>query len=112
MNWGQWIDRNLPALKAGKKLGAPEWLGPPADAGFRRVTSAAYEGQVADWALPQCDGSRIHVHEYANATRIVHRDQYDPDRNLANTLRHLVFDTPLGVAALAAGAVWVLSQEG
>jgi hypothetical protein len=111
MNWNDWIHSNWEALARGAKLEAPPWLGPPAEAGFRLTIAAAYEGQTADWALGMIDRSRIHVHEYGDGRRIVHRDAHDPDRGLAGMVAHLAFDTPFVVAALAVGAVWWMSQQ-
>lgn len=111
MNWNDWIHSNWNALAGGGKVEAPPWLGPPSEAGFRLTSSAAYEGQTADWALGMSDRSRIHVHEYADGRRIVHRDVHDPDRGLADMAAHLALDTPFVAAALAVGAVWWMSQQ-
>ena len=111
MNWNDWLYWNREALGRGAKIAAPDWLGPPSTGGFRLVTSAAYEGQARDWALSLRDGSRIHVHEYSDGRYVVHRDAHDPDRGLADMVAHLAFDTPLGLIALATGAVWMMSQQ-
>jgi hypothetical protein len=111
MNWSDWLYWNREALAGGAKLVAPYWLGSPSTAGFRLVTSAAYEGQTRNWALSQRDGSRIHVHEYSDGRCVAHRDTHDPDRGLADMVAHLAFDTPLGLIALATSAVWLMSQQ-
>ena len=111
MNWTAWIHSNWTALAGGAKVDAPAWLGPPSEAGFRLTRAAAYEGQSADWSLGLSDRSRIHLHEYANGRRVVHRDAHDPDRGLADMAAHLVFDTPFVAAAAVVGAVWLMSQQ-
>lgn len=113
MDWNGWIYSNKEPLVAGAKIAAPQWLGSPSLGGLRPITSAAYEGQVRDWGLSLHDGSRIHVHEYPDGRYVAHRDSHDPDRGVGNMVAHLVFDTPLGLIALATSAVWLLShQEG
>lgn len=112
MNWNDWVFSNWGALRKGAKIEAPWWLGSPSAAGFRAIKSAAYEGQTADWALAINDRSRIHVHEYADGRRVVHRDAHDPDRGLTDMVAHLAFDTPAGVIALALGVVWMISPQG
>jgi hypothetical protein len=111
MNWDAWIYSNWKSLAGGAKIHAPIWLGPPSEAGFRPTTSAAHEGQSADWSLGLTDRSRIHVHEYADGRRLVHRDAHDPDRGLADMAAHLALDTPFVAAAVVVGAVWWMSQQ-
>jgi len=111
MNWNDWLYSNNEALARGAKIVAPDWLGSPSAGGFRLVTSAAYEGQTRDWALSLRDGSRIHVHEHPDGRFVAHRDKHDPDRGLTDMVAHLAFDTPLGLIALATGAVLLMSQQ-
>lgn len=96
MNWVQWIAANWPALKHGRKLVAPAWLPPARAAGFRPISVATPEGQCADWALPYDDGSRVHVHEFPDGSRNVHRDQYNPDAGLGHMALHLLTETDVG----------------
>lgn len=112
MYWSNWLYLNREALANGVKIEAPTWLGSLGTAGFRPISSASYDGQAVDWALSLDDRSRIHVHEYADGRCVVHRDRHDPDRGFADMAAHLAFETPFGVAALAVGTVWLMSQEG
>lgn len=75
---------------------APGWLPPPAVAGFARIEVASPEGQVADWGLSFDDGSRVHIHEYADGRRVVHRDQHDPANGFWSTVSHLLSETWVG----------------
>jgi len=97
--WYSWIAANWAALTEGQKLFAPSGLGHPSARGFRRLDAALPMGQVADWTLPCSDGSRIHVHEFADGHLQVHRDVHDPDRGGFHLVQHLLFETPLGFLA-------------
>lgn len=92
--WLRWITENWSALIAGWKLEAPSWLLPMPESGFSAQPFASPDGQVADWTLSMRDESRIHVHEFADGRRIVHRDKHDPDQGILNMLAHLAFETP------------------
>ena len=105
--WLNWIQVNRPALLSGLRLDVPGWFPDPTYSGLRPVPIALPVGQTRDWSLPLSDGSRIHVHKYADGRRIAHRDRYDPDVGLGNAVLHLMFETPLGLAAL----VFVVSRK-
>lgn len=94
-SWSSWIDSAWPKLTAGAKLEVPRHLPHPKHAGFSPESIATPEGQCADWVLSYNDESRVHVHEYCDGRRVVHRDQYDPNQGLGNLLAHLVFETAL-----------------
>lgn len=102
MSWIDWIRQKWSQLEEGDKLRAPVSLGHPKHEGFERLSLAMPRGQRADWALPYSDGSRIHVREFDDGRFIVHRDKYDPQRRLDYTFAHLMYETPAGLAAIAA----------
>src|SRR5262245_47815138 len=93
--WSSWIDLAWPKLREGTKLEAASYLPHPKTAGFSPESIATPHGQCADWVLSFNDGSRIHVHEYSDGRRLVHRDRYDPNQGLGNLIAHLTFETPL-----------------
>src|SRR3982751_2578463 len=94
-SWVNWIAMNWPGLIAGSKLVAPAWLGAPADAGFQPIQITLLQGQAKDWGLSMSDGSRIHVHEFADGRRTAHRDKFDPARGVGSMVAHLMQETPL-----------------
>lgn len=96
MNWLDWIAVNWTASQQGRKLVAPPWLPHATTAGFQPVRIATPEGQCADWKRSYTDGSRVHVHEFFNGSRTVHRDQYDPDASVGHMLAHLLIETAVG----------------
>lgn len=96
MNWLDWIALNWLALQQGRKLPAPAWLPHPATAGFQPISIATPEGQCADWRRSYTDGSRVHVHEFSDGSRIVHRDLYDPDAGFGHMILHLLTETAVG----------------
>ncbi len=49
------------------------------------------------------DGSRVHVHEFPDGRRFVHRDRHDPDQGFGHMLAHLFTETWVGPAAVVAG---------
>src|SRR5215831_8501760 len=91
--WLPWIQENWALLSAGYKVEAPLWLTPMPQSGFAQQALATPAGQAADWTLSMTDESRVHVHEFADGRRVVHRDEHDPDQGLLNMLAHLTFDT-------------------
>lgn len=106
--WIEWIQENWSALVSGVKIVAPSWFVAPLAAGFERCSFASPEGQVADWVLPFTDGSRVHVHEFADGVRVVHRDKYDPHRSLDSLVAHIFKETPWGKVGLAIGVFALL----
>jgi hypothetical protein len=102
MNWESWIRFRWNELVVGAKLQAPRSLGSPQYAGFRPTRLAAPEGQASDWALAMSDGSRVHVHVYADGRQVAHRDKFDPDRGVGPMLAHLALDTPYVLIVLMA----------
>jgi len=97
MAWIAWINGNWVNLAPGVKLSAPRWLPSPAVSGFRPLPLASPEGQVSDWGLSFADGSRIHVHQFADGRYVVHRDRYDPDQGLGRMVAHLFGETLWGL---------------
>ena len=110
MEWVAWIGENWLALEKGSKIEAPWWLVPLAQAGFRRTECASPEGRAAHWTLALDDRSRIHVHEYPDGRRVVHRDKHNPEAGPADMIAHLMFDTPWGIVAVVGGLVWFASS--
>lgn len=108
MRWEDWVQQNRGALENGEKLRVPWWLGHPRECGFNRVSYSMRRGQVGDWSLPLPDESRLHVREYPNGRLMAHRDKYDPQRGLTNTIAHLATETPVGLLA----AITVLGIAG
>lgn len=98
--WIGWIASVWPRLKARAKVEAPACLPHPEDGGFSPESIATPEGQCCDWVLSYDDGSRIHIHEFCDGRRVVHRDQYDPNQGLGNLIAHLALETPLVPALL------------
>ncbi len=111
MNWQPWVHAQWSSLTAGKKIVAPDWLPDPRTSGFRAIALATPEGQCADWGLSMDDGSRVHVHEFPDGRRVVHRDRHDPDQGFWNALAHLFTETWVGPAALVAGLVLFVSSS-
>lgn len=104
MLWIQWIRQNWSELVREKKLQASCELGDPGKEGFDRVTISMPKGRIADWALSCRDGSRIHVRRFPDGRFVVHRDRYDPQQGLGQTISHLMVETGVG-PALFSGAV-------
>lgn len=77
----------------------PPNLPRPENSGFSRPWVSEPAGQVADWTYSLDDGSRIHAHEYADGSMVVHRDALDPGQGPLQALGHLICETTLGRAA-------------
>lgn len=82
---------------------------------FLRAGEAWPVGQTCDYVWPLDDGSRIHVQciDSPQGPRIrVHRDRWDPNRDLSSLIAHGLFETPLlpilGVICLG---LWALSES-
>jgi hypothetical protein len=106
--WMGWINQNWQRLVSGDKINAPIGLAAPEEAGFEMIEVAHPVGQSRDWGLSVSDGSRIHVHEYADGRRVVHRDAHNPKRGLGPMLAHLMQETPYGALAIGAGTLYLL----
>lgn len=105
MSWITWINANWSQLSAGFKLAVPPWLPHPGRAGFRRLSVGTPHGQVADWGLSFTDGSRVHLHQFADGAIVAHRDRWDPDSTLGRLLAHILLETFAGPMLVAAGVV-------
>lgn len=107
--WDWWLSANWSDLVGGAKIVAPQHLPHPQFSGFLKEQIATPGGQSADWVLSvTVDGSRVHVHEFANGRLVVHRDRYDPNRSLGHLIAHLVAETPL-VPVLAVVGIFALA---
>jgi hypothetical protein len=106
--WLSWIRQNWPGLEAGERIEAPRAFVPPSQCGFVAQPFASPEGQTADWTLSIGDQSRVHIHEFADGRRVVHRDKHDPDQGILSMLAHLTFETPY----VAAGGLALLLVAG
>lgn len=93
--WNVWIAGQWQRLAAGAHIQPPVGFPHPIDAGFARLTLAEPHGQTADYSASLADGSRIHLHEYADGTLLAHRDAYDPVGVVA-TVKHLATETAVG----------------
>jgi hypothetical protein len=109
--WLEWLDANIAGYWDRGKLVAPDWLGPPAAEGFKQLPIASQEGQVADWALALSDGSRVHVQEFPDGRRVVHRDKYDPGHSLVNMVAHLLLETPWGRMTAVGGLLYLAARS-
>lgn len=103
--WVSWINLAWQHLTSGAKVEAPWMLPAPGEAGFELIEIAHPTGQSRDWGMSMADGSRIHIHEFADGRRVVHRDVHDPKRGLGPTLAHLMQETPYGVLAIGLGVL-------
>lgn len=105
--WTSFLGNSWSELSHRARLVAPPWLVHPRDAGFTRPWIAEPAGQVADWTLSLADGSRVHAHEHADGTILVHRDAIDPGRGPVAAARHFLVETAIGhlVFTAAVGAL-------
>lgn len=106
-HWTAWLQRASTALSRGHKVRVPAWLPHPAAVGFAALEFAEDHGQERDWIAPQPDGSRLHAHEYADGTLVLHRDRYDPGAGALEALVHVATETKLGRATLLLGGIWL-----
>lgn len=108
--WVNWITQTWAPLSAGEKVEVPFWLGAPNQAGFRFIPLAHPVGQVRNWVLSMSDGSRIHVHEFADGRYVAHRDKHDPDRGLESSVAHLMQETPYPAWFAFAGILFLVAK--
>lgn len=89
-NWDLWLRQNWVALRRGAHVAVEGgWYLPhPSTAGFTRPPLAEGVGQVADWVVSCADGSRIHVHEFADGRLVAHRDATDPALGPVQAVNH------------------------
>jgi hypothetical protein len=110
--WIPWCD-----LCAGKKVEVPPELPHPTTAGFEFVRSASKVGQAVDWAASLADGSRLHIHEFSDGRRVMHRDKMDPAQGPTTAVLHWISEAPEGQAlgaALGLGLVvlaWMVTPD-
>ena len=95
--WNSWVP--WAELCDGEKVEVPSDLPHPSVAGFKPTRLASYVGQRADYACPLSDG-RLHAHEYADGSVVLHRDRLDPSRGLATATVHWLSECPEGHVAL------------
>lgn len=110
--WVAWINQWWGHLSAGQKIVASPHLPAVAESGFEEIQIAHPVGQLRDWGFSMPDGSRVHVHEYADGRRVVHRDQHDPKRSLGAALAHLFQETPYGIAIGVGLVLLAISRNG
>lgn len=106
--WVNWINQWWIALSTGNKIEVPTWLGAPHQAGFHLIPVAHPAGQIRDWGLAMSDGSRIHIHEFANGRYVAHRDKFDPARGLESSVAHVMQETPYPAWFALTGLVMLL----
>lgn len=94
--WLRWINSNWQNLAAGAWLEVPSHLPHPRRAGFETLALAEPVGQVADYALPLDDDSRVHVHEHSDGTLVAHRDRFDPGAGPVEAVLHVASETKVG----------------
>lgn len=103
MNWQHWIRTHWSALTAGNKLYIPQSeIMHPGRCPLFTAGLGFPDGQTCDYMMPINDGSRIHVQCFTSANGVasfrVHRDRWNPDRDLASFVLHALFETPVGPA--------------
>ncbi len=91
--WQNWMSAAWPQLVAGERLLAPTYLAHPQWSGFEKTELAEPAGQIDDWVVSMTDGSRVHVHENADGSMVVHRDAVDPSRGLIEAFVHTVTES-------------------
>lgn len=112
LQWLTWIRNNYSALKGGACLQAPWWLAHPSRSGFERPEIAEPVGQKDNWVASVDDGSRVHLHEYADGRIVAHRDPTDPARGPISALWHWLTESRSGKTALIVGGLALLAGVG
>lgn len=102
MGWREFVNTHAGNLRAGALVALPE--GMPLE-GWKRLRWAEAAGQVADLAFPCADGSRLHVHIFADGRRLMHRDRWDPERGPVAAVLHWLVETRSGRGAVLLGAL-------
>lgn len=104
--WQSLLQQNWAHLVSGQKLDVTGYVPHPAwVSGFTQTLLAEPHGQVIDWELALGDGSRIHVHEFADGRLVVHRDAINPSRGPLEAISHWLTETATGAAVLGVGSV-------
>lgn len=104
MSWQNWINRNWSGLTEGKKLFVHEddIEHPSHRPDLFKPGDGFPDGQTCDYMMPLSDKSRIHVQCYREENGVsklrIHRDRWDPDRDLESFVKHALFETPFGPA--------------
>ena len=101
MNWNAWLLSVRDILLRGDTVTVPLNLPHPVTVGFQLTTLAEGAGQIANWAHPLDDGSRLHAHQFANGRFDLHRDRIDPDRGPLQALAHGLAESRAGRFILA-----------
>lgn len=108
--WVNWISDNWTTLSAGVKIEVPSWLGAPHQAGLHLIPMAHPVGQLRNWGLGMSDGSRIHIHEFADGRCVAHRDKHDPGRGFESSVAHLMQETPYPAWFALTGLVFLIAK--
>ncbi|MCH8286445.1 hypothetical protein IIB79_07960, partial [candidate division KSB1 bacterium] len=72
MTWDRWVYDNLSVWRKQTSVFIPAGLPHPAYSGFGKPVVAEQHGQETDWVVSLEDGSRLHIHEYADGTMVGH----------------------------------------
>lgn len=110
MNWNDFISVYWALLARGERIAvsaSPEQL---EAAGFRRFSMAMSVGQIANWALPLTDRSRLHIHQFENGAMVVHRDKHDPGLGPLDLAAHLLTETFVGPVLGVAGVLMLAAS--
>jgi hypothetical protein len=105
MDWQTWTEAAWPSLKKGQRVRVPTNLPHPSLSGFSRPRVTLSVGQSGDWVRSYPDGSRLHVHEYSDGSRVAHRDATDPARGPFHAVWHVATETPAGRGVVRGTAV-------
>lgn len=105
--WNAWLNCVGRALKRGEQVVVPRYLPHPALVGFQQTTLAENVGQSRNWTIWCADGSRLHVHEYADGRLVIHRDGINPEKGPVHAVAHWLLESTSGKATLIFGALAV-----
>lgn len=113
MFWNQWLAASWADLHRGSRVSVPTWLPHPRWSGFETPPLAEPAGQTADWVRSLSDGSRLHIHEFADGRMVAHRDPTDPKRGPLHAVWHWATESTSGrLAVLALSALAVVKLVG
>lgn len=103
LTWTNAIEKHWDGLVKGEEYTIPKSrIIHPMESGFYAIALAEPCGQWHDYGMSLDDGSRIHVHEYADRYDF-HRDKYDPSRGVFAAVRHYLDEAPSSKPALTIG---------
>ncbi len=117
MRWMDWINTNWSELKQGKKICVhqDQICHPTRHPELFKVGLGFPDGQTCDYMMPLDDKSRIHVQCYADKSGEpmfrVHRDRWDPDRDLGSLVMHAIFETPFGPVLGGAALLGIFASK-